>query len=65
MVVKRLEYHLYALGNITECNNNVALLHPVVDRDTKDVIGDVQGVEVFCQRVDEMDLVGSYAKFTN
>jgi translation initiation factor 6 len=42
VVVQRIEERLSALGNVVACNDHVALVHPDLDRESEDVIGDVK-----------------------
>lgn len=39
--VRRVDDRLSALGNIVACNDHVALVHPDLDRETEEVLGDV------------------------
>nr|KAF6422726.1 hypothetical protein HJG63_008555 [Rousettus aegyptiacus] len=45
--IRRVEERLSALGNVTTCNDYVALVHPDLDRETEEILADVLKVEVF------------------
>ncbi|KAM0686181.1 eukaryotic translation initiation factor 6 [Conglomerata obtusa] len=63
--IRRISERLNALGNNILCNDRIALIHPDVDNDTVESIGDVLGVEVVKQSLGCEALVGTFARMNN
>lgn len=63
--VQRVEERLSALGNVIACNDYIALVHPDLDRETEEIIGDTLKVEVVRHHIANNVLVGTYSVLSN
>lgn len=64
--IQRIEERLSCLGNVVSCNDKFALVHPDIENETEEIIGDSLGVEVFRHPIGpDFLLTGSYSKLSN
>jgi len=63
--IQRIEERLNSLGNVIVCNDYVALIHPLLDKETEQIIQDVLKVVTFRSAICANELVGSYCVLTN
>ena len=65
IMVQRISERLSALGNIIQCNDYVALVHPEISDETEMIVRDVLRVQTFRWSFSICPLVGSYCIFNN
>jgi translation initiation factor 6 len=66
VAIQRIEERLSCLGNVISCNDKFALVHPDIENETEEIIGDLLGVEVFRHPIGpDYLLTGSYCKISN
>lgn len=63
--IKKINERLNALGNVIECNDYVALVHPDINDENIRIINDVLMVDVIKHEVGSEPLVGTFSVMNN
>lgn len=63
--IKRLPERYNALGNVILANDRIAIVHPDLEKETMEVIGDVLGVEVLSMSIGNEPLTGTFGRLNN
>lgn len=63
--IQRLTERFNALGNVILANDHVALVHPDLDSETVQTIGEVLSVDVLRMSIGSEPLVGTFARLNN